>query len=146
VQAAPCTWRREARVSWLSLKIKVGGFLRFDLKTGCDSFFQFGPSKPVAQVFQFGPQNRQLWFGDLGLKITATVSWFVPQNQAGFGLLVASQNQWREDGARHTSRSGGLLHLEARHARVSHSDLKTGGCATVGGARDTITKVTSGSS
>jgi hypothetical protein len=32
----------------------------------------------VAQVSQFGPQNRQLWFGDLGLKITATVSWFVP--------------------------------------------------------------------
>jgi hypothetical protein len=40
-------------------------------------------------VFQFGPQNRQLWFGDLGLKITVTVSWFGPQNQAGFGLSVA---------------------------------------------------------
>jgi hypothetical protein len=38
------------------------------------------------------PQNRQLWFGDLGLKITATVSWFGPQNHVGFGLLVASQN------------------------------------------------------
>jgi hypothetical protein len=34
----------------------------------------------------------QLWFGDLGLKITATVSWFVAQNQVGFGLSVAPQN------------------------------------------------------
>jgi hypothetical protein len=31
-------------------------------------------SKPGAQVFLFGPQNRQLRFGDLGLKITAIVS------------------------------------------------------------------------
>jgi hypothetical protein len=29
---------------------------------------------------RFGPQNQQLWFGDMGLKITATVSWFGPQN------------------------------------------------------------------
>jgi hypothetical protein len=68
----------------LSLKIKVDdlivvwpqnhwdGFLRFGLKTGGDDFLQFGS------------QNQQLQFGDLGLKITATVSWFGPQNQAGF--------------------------------------------------------------
>jgi hypothetical protein len=68
-------------------------------------------SKPVAQVFQFGPQNRQLRFGDLGLKITATVSWFGTQNQVGFGLSVAPQNRQREDGTGPTSRSGGLLHL-----------------------------------
>jgi hypothetical protein len=43
-------------------------------------------------VSRFEPQNRQLWFGDLGLKITATVSWFRPQNQVGFGLSVAPQN------------------------------------------------------
>jgi hypothetical protein len=49
-------------------------------------------SKPVARVSQFGPQNRQLQFDDLGLKITVTISWFGPQNQAGFGLSVASQN------------------------------------------------------
>jgi hypothetical protein len=48
-------------------------------------------SKPVAHVSQFGPQNRQLWFDDLGLKITTTVSWFGPQNQVGFGLSVAPQ-------------------------------------------------------
>jgi hypothetical protein len=46
----------------------------------------------VVGVSQFGTQNRHLWFGDLGLKITAMVSWFGPQNQAGFGLLVAPQN------------------------------------------------------
>jgi hypothetical protein len=39
--------------------------------------------------FWFGPQTRQLRFGDLGLKITATVSRFGPQNQVGFGLSVA---------------------------------------------------------
>jgi hypothetical protein len=32
-------------------------------------------------------------FGDLGLKITATVSWFGPQNQSSFGLSVAPQNR-----------------------------------------------------
>jgi hypothetical protein len=31
-----------------------------------------------------------IWFGDLDLKITATVSWFVRQNQTDFGLLVVS--------------------------------------------------------
>jgi hypothetical protein len=31
-------------------------------------------SKPVARVFRFGSQNRQLRFGDLGIKIIATVS------------------------------------------------------------------------
>jgi hypothetical protein len=50
-------------------------------------------SKPVARVFWFGPQNWQLRFGDLGLKITVTVSWFETQNQVGDGLLVAPQNQ-----------------------------------------------------
>jgi hypothetical protein len=46
-------------------------------------------SKPVAQISQFGPQNRQLRFGDLCLKITAMFSWFVPQNQVGDGLSIA---------------------------------------------------------
>jgi hypothetical protein len=31
-------------------------------------------SKPVGRVFRFGPQNQQLRFGELGFKITATVS------------------------------------------------------------------------
>jgi hypothetical protein len=88
-------------------------------------------------------QNRQLWFGDLGLKITATVSWFGPQNHVGFGLSVAPQNRWREVDAGHALRSSGFLHVEASLARVFQSGLKTGGGATVGGARGTIVEVAS---
>jgi hypothetical protein len=43
----------------------------------------------------------------------------------------------------HASRSSGLLHVEASRARVFQSDLKTGGCMTAGGARDTIAEVVS---
>jgi hypothetical protein len=43
----------------------------------------------------------------------------------------------------HTSRSSGLLHVEASLARVFQSDLKTGVGATMGGARGTITEVAS---
>jgi hypothetical protein len=43
----------------------------------------------------------------------------------------------------HTSRSDGLLCLEASHARVFQSDLKTDGGATTGGARCIITEVAS---
>jgi hypothetical protein len=92
------------------------------------------------------PQNRQLWFGDFGLKITATVSWFGPQNQVGFSLSVAPQNRRREVGAGLASRSSSLLGVEASLARVSQSGLKTGGGATTGGARGTIAEVTSGAS
>jgi hypothetical protein len=61
----------------------------------------------------------------------------------GFGLLVAPQNRRRYVGAGHASRSSDLLHVETSLARVSQSDLKTDGCATTGGARDTIAEVTS---
>jgi hypothetical protein len=61
----------------------------------------------------------------------------------GFGLSVAPQNRRREVGAGHVSRSSGLLRLEASLARVSQSDLKTGGCVTTDGARGTIAEVTS---
>jgi hypothetical protein len=43
----------------------------------------------------------------------------------------------------HMSISSGLLHVKASLARVSQSGLKTGGGATAGGARGTITEVTS---
>jgi hypothetical protein len=117
----------------------------FGLKT-TRTVFSGLASNPVARVFRFGPQNRQLWFGELGLKITTMVSWFVPQNHAGFGLSIAPQNRWREDGTGHASRSGGLFRLEASHARVSQSSLKTGGGMMVAGARVTIAYVTLGSS
>jgi hypothetical protein len=61
----------------------------------------------------------------------------------GFGLSVASQNRQREVGVGHASRSSSLLHVESSLARVSQSGLKTGGGATVGGARGTIVEVTS---
>jgi hypothetical protein len=136
---------------WFGLKTSSDSFLQFDLRTGGDGFSRFGlktvgrflslASKPRWwRVSRFGPQNWQLWFGDLGLKITAMVSWFEPQNQAGFGLSVTPQNRLREVGAGHTSRSSGLLGVEASLARVSQSGLKTGGGATMGGARGTIAK------
>jgi hypothetical protein len=60
-----------------------------------------------------------------------------------FDLSVAPQNRRREVGAGHTSRSSGLLHMEASLARVSQSGLKTGGDATTGGVRGTIAEVAS---
>jgi hypothetical protein len=93
--------------------------------------------------FPVWSSNQQLCFDDLGLKITATVSWFGPQNQAVFGLSVVPQNRRREVDARHASRSSGLLHVEASLATVSHSGLKTGEGTTTGGARGTIVEVAS---
>jgi hypothetical protein len=59
-----------------------------------------------------------------------TVSWFVPQNQAGYGLSVVSQNrQEDEDDAEHASRLRGLFHMKASRARIFQSSLKTGGGA-----------------
>jgi hypothetical protein len=61
----------------------------------------------------------------------------------GFGLSVVPQNRRMKVGMGHTSRSSGLLAVEASLARVSQSDLKTGGGAMMGGACGTITEVTS---
>jgi hypothetical protein len=79
----------------------------------------------------------------LGLKITATVSCFGPQNHADFSLSVAPQNRWRVVGVGHVSRSSSLLGVEASLARVSQSGLKTNGGTTTGGARGTIAEVAS---
>jgi hypothetical protein len=49
----------------------------------------------------------------------------------------------REVDAEHASRSNNLLHVEASLTRVSQSDLKTGGGATMGSARGTIVKIAS---
>jgi hypothetical protein len=89
------------------------------------------------------PQNRQLWFGDLDLKIITTISWFGTQNQVDFNLSVMPQNRRREVDVGHTSRSIGLLGVEASLARVFQSGLKTDGGATAGGACGTIAEVTS---
>jgi hypothetical protein len=115
-------------------------------------------SKPLVD-FLVEPQNQGGGgFSGLGVKTDSIglmiwvskspqmISWFGPQNQAGFGLLVVPQNQRREVGAGHASRSSGLLRVEACLARVSQSVLKTNGGATVGGACGTIAKVASESS
>jgi hypothetical protein len=93
--------------------------------------------------FGLGLKNGSYGFGDLGIKITATVSWVGPQNQAGFGLSVAPQNRRRKVTTRHASRFSSLLGVEVSPARVSQSGLKTDGGVTTGGARDTITEIAS---
>jgi hypothetical protein len=50
-------------------------------------------SKSVASGFPVWVSKSATVFGDLGHKITATGSWFVPQNPAGDGLSVAPQNR-----------------------------------------------------
>jgi hypothetical protein len=62
-------------VSGLALKPLERFVSRFSIKTTGTVSPDF-TSKPVARVFRFGPQNRQVRFGDLGLKITVTVFWF----------------------------------------------------------------------
>jgi hypothetical protein len=107
---AVCTMHKETRNT---------GFVVWPQNRG-RWFLSVWPQNQWLQVSRFGPQNRQLRFGDLCLKISTTVSWFGPQNQAGYDLLVAQQNRWEdEDDAGHTSRSSGLLQLEASWARVS---------------------------
>jgi hypothetical protein len=98
-------------------------------------------SKPVARVSWFGPQNRQLRFGDLSHKITTTIFWFGPKNHVGFGLSVAPQNRRSEVGTGHASRSSGLLQVKASRARVFQSGLKAGRGATTDGARGIIVEV-----
>jgi hypothetical protein len=92
----------------------------------------------VVESFPVWAQNWQLWFGNLGLKITTTVSWFAPQNQVAFRFVSCATKPM--EGGR---RGSGLLHVEASLARVSQSDLKTSGGATTSGAHGTITEVTS---
>jgi hypothetical protein len=75
------------------------------------------------RVSRFGPQNRHLRFGDLGHKITTTVSWFGSQKQVRNGLSVAPQNRREEDGAGHVSRSSGLLHREVKQVGVGFPSL-----------------------
>jgi hypothetical protein len=69
-------------------------------------------SKPVVEGFPLWASKLAARFYDLGLKISATVSWFGPQNQVTFGLSAAPQNRWEdEDGAGHASRSSSMLYM-----------------------------------
>jgi hypothetical protein len=104
VQSAPCTWRRGAHVSWLSLKTKVDslsvvwrqnhwdGFLRFGLKTGGDGFLWFD-LKTSGDGFLVESQHQgDGEFSGLGLKIDSyglviwaskSLRWFL-----GFDLKI----------------------------------------------------------
>jgi hypothetical protein len=78
-----------------------------------------GLTSKLEDGFLVEPQNQGGGgIPGLGLKITATVSWIGPQNQAGFGLSVALQNRRRLVGVGHTSRFCGLLRVEASLGRV----------------------------
>jgi hypothetical protein len=55
-------------------------------------FSLVSPQNRWLRVSRFGPQNRQIRFGDLCLKITTVVSWFEPQKQVDKGVSVAPQN------------------------------------------------------
>jgi hypothetical protein len=101
-------------------------------------------SKPVATVFAgLTSKPAATVFASLASKLVATVSWFGPQNQVGFGLLVAPKNRRREVSVGHALISSSLLGMEASLTRVFQSGLKTGGGATTGGARGTIMEVAS---
>jgi hypothetical protein len=67
--------------------------------------------KPLGQFYPVCPQNRQLGFGDLCLKITSMISCFGLQNQAGYGLSVASENRREDDSVGHVLRSSGFLRV-----------------------------------
>jgi hypothetical protein len=100
----------------------------FDLKTN-------------VTVYWFGSQNQRWRFGDLGIKITDTVSWFRLQNQVGGGWCLKADEQMNTVWG-HMSTSSGLLHREARQARASEFWLKTGEGVTTGGAHGIIAEVT----
>jgi hypothetical protein len=133
---AVCIWHVETRSARFLIEPQNQG-RRFVNGLASKSFGRFLPVWPQNRwwvswlssksrwwrVFRLGPQTRQLWFGDLGLKITATISWFEPKNQVDFGLSVAPQNRRREVGAGHASRSNGLLRASVRfdHPRIDFS-------------------------
>jgi hypothetical protein len=87
VRSAPCMWRREARVSWLSLKTKVYGllvvwpqnywdnFLYFGLKTSGDGFFRFDLKIGGDRFSLVWPQNwcrrfLPVWPQNLWLRVS----------------------------------------------------------------------------
>jgi hypothetical protein len=111
------------------------------LKEMKNAGFLVEPQNQGHRVSQFGSQNQQLRFDDLYLKIIAMASWFVPQNQAGYGLSIAPQNLWEEDSVRHASRSSGMLRLKVSRAKFSQFCFKTGRGATVDDARGIIAEV-----
>jgi hypothetical protein len=162
-------WPQNHWDGFLQFDLKIGGdgFLRFSLKTGGDSFLLFDlkiggdgfsglTSKSVVTVFLIEPQNQGGGgFPGLCLKIDSygLVIWASKSQRRFLDLCLKTRQVWfvscvtkptgECDGVGHTSRSNGLLRVEASLARISQSGLKTDTGATTDGARGTITKVAS---
>jgi hypothetical protein len=75
VRSAPCTWRRGARVSCLSLKTKVDGLLMVWPQNHWDGFSSVWASKLMAMVCEWlGLKTTRTVFADLASKPVVTVS------------------------------------------------------------------------
>jgi hypothetical protein len=75
VRSTPCTWRRGAWVSWLSLKTMVDGLSVVWPKNHWDGFSSVWASKPMATVCEwFGLKTTRTVFTGLASKPVVTVS------------------------------------------------------------------------
>jgi hypothetical protein len=75
VRSAPCTWRRGARVSWLSIKTKVDGLSVVWHQNHWDGFSSVWASKPMTTVCEwFGLKTTQTVFAGLASKPVVMVS------------------------------------------------------------------------
>jgi hypothetical protein len=75
VRSAPCTWRRGARVSWLSFKTKVDGLSVVWSQNHSDGFSSIWASKPMTTVCEwFGLKTTRTVYASLASKPVATVS------------------------------------------------------------------------
>jgi hypothetical protein len=75
VWSAPCTWRREARVSWLSFKTKVDGLSVVWPQNHSDGFSSVWTSKPMTTVCEwFGLKTTRTVYASLASKPVAMVS------------------------------------------------------------------------
>jgi hypothetical protein len=108
-------------------------------------------SKPVISFLVELQNQCGGGFPGLGLKIGSSglVIWASksPRRFLGLGLKIKQtlvcRLHHKTDGGRSVRDTRSLLGVEASLARVSQSDLKTGGGAMTGGARDTIVEVAS---
>jgi hypothetical protein len=75
VRSAPCTWRREAHISWLNVKTKVDGLSVVWPQNHWDNFSSVWASKPMATLCEwFDLKTTQTIFTGLASKLVATVS------------------------------------------------------------------------
>jgi hypothetical protein len=74
MRSTPCTWRRGAQVSWLSLKTKVDGLSVVWPQNHWDGFSSVWTSKSMATVYEwFGLKTTRMVFTDLTSKLVVVV-------------------------------------------------------------------------